>query len=282
VTPDDDFQRIAIVGLGLIGGSIAFAARRTFPSAVIIGVDVDDVIVPARQLGAVTHGSTELEIVKGADLVILAAPVRENVRLLARLATLLEAPTVITDTGSTKRAIVEQQPRLADGVAFVGGHPLAGAARGGIEASRVDLFERRAWVLTPTAATPPAAVDCVSSFVRALGAQPLVLDASAHDRVLAYTSHLPQLTASALMHVVGQSVGDAGLRLAGGGLADTTRVAASPSRIWTDICATNADEILPALDGLIDVLQRIRRDLVEDRSIEPLFESAQRWRGRIK
>ena len=103
-----------------------------------------------------------------------------------------------------------------------------------------------------------------------------------HDHVLAYTSHLPQLAASALMHVVGESVGEAGLRLSGSGLADTTRVAASPAPIWSDICGTNADEVLPALDHLIATLQTLREQLAQEESIAPLFESAQRWRARLK
>jgi len=117
--------------------------------------------------------------------------------------------------------------------------------------------------------------------VRALGGSPFELDPETHDHVLAYTSHLPQLTASALMHVVGEAVGENGLQLSGGGLADTTRVAASPARIWSDICATNADQILPALDRLIATLEEMRTHLT-DGGVDPLFESARRWRGRIR
>lgn len=279
---EPDFRRIAIVGVGLIGGSIAFAARRMFPDATIVGVDRDDVVVAARQLGAVTQASTSLDGVRGADLVVLAAPVQANLTILSSLPDLVSPATLVTDTGSTKRAIVAAAATLGKAITFVGGHPLAGAARGGIEASRVDLFERRPWVLTPTSTTVRSHVDRLNAFVRALGAQPLELDAAEHDRLLAVTSHLPQLAASALMHVVGEAVGSAGLALSGGGLADTTRVAASPARIWTDICATNTDELLPALDRLIDTLTRARSDLKDGRSIEPLFESAKRWREKLK
>ena len=279
---EPDFRRIAIVGVGLIGGSIAFAVRRMFPDATIIGVDRDDVVVAARQLGAVTHASTSLDGVRGADLVVLAAPVRANLTILSSLPDLVGPATLVTDTGSTKRAIVSAAATLGQAITFVGGHPLAGSARGGIEASRVDLFERRPWVLTPTSTTVRSHVDRLNAFVRALGAQPLELDAAEHDHLLAVTSHLPQLAASALMHVVGEAVGSAGLALSGGGLADTTRVAASPARIWTDICATNTDELLPALDRLIDTLSRARSDLKDGRSIEPLFESAKRWREKLK
>jgi prephenate dehydrogenase len=279
---EPDFRRIAIVGVGLIGGSIAFAVRRMFPDATIVGVDRDDVVVAARQLGAVTQASTSLDGVRGADLVVLAAPVRANLTILSSLPDLVGPATLVTDTGSTKRAIVSAAATLGQAITFVGGHPLAGSARGGIEASRVDLFERRPWVLTPTSTTVRSHVDRLNAFVRALGAQPLELDAAEHDHLLAVTSHLPQLAASALMHVVGEAVGSAGLALSGGGLADTTRVAASPARIWTDICATNTDELLPALDRLIDTLTRARSDLKDGRSIAPLFESAKLWREKLK
>jgi prephenate dehydrogenase len=282
VSADGDFRRIGIVGVGLIGGSLAFAVRRVFPDAAVIGVDRDDVTLVARQLGALTVGSRELSALAEADLVVLAAPGRENIAARSQLGGILRGPALVTDVGSTKRATLEASRCLPPTLTFIGGHPLAGAARGGLEASRADLFERRPWLLTPEAATPVAAQQRLVAFVGAVGATPVVIDAAIHDHVLAYTSHLPQLTASALMHVVGQSVGEPGLRLSGSGLADTTRVAASPAAIWSDICATNADEVLPALDQLIATLQMLREQLAQEESIAPLFESAQRWRARVK
>lgn len=278
---EDGFRRIAIVGVGLIGGSAAFAARRALPGATIVGVDRDDVILAARQLGAVHHGGTELSVVRGADLVLLAAPVRQNVAALERLPSVIDGPAIVFDAGSTKRAMLEAARRLPSHLAFVGGHPLAGAARGGIEASRADLFEGRPWILTPTATTDREALSRVAALVQAFGATPIAIDADAHDHVLAYTSHLPQLTASALMHVVGEGVGERGLALAGRGLADTTRVASSPASIWTDICATNADEILPALDRLIRTLTDMRDGLAAGTPPEAVLRSGARWRKRL-
>ena len=126
------------------------------------------------------------------------------------------------------------------------------------------------------------ALDKLTDFIAALGAQPRVLDSRAHDRMLAFLSHLPQLTASALMQVVGDAVGDEGLALAGRGLADTTRLASSPPDIWQDIAATNADEIAPALDALIAVLQDLRGDLSEGERLNEVFVEAARWRSSLK
>lgn len=279
---EGDFRRIGIVGVGLIGGSLAFATRRAFPDAVVVGVDRDDVTLVARQLGAIHQGGPGADALAGCELVVLAAPVRQNLQVLPSLAQHVTGPAIVTDVGSTKRATIGAARGLPGRLTFIGGHPLAGAARGGLEASRADLFERRTWLLTPVAGTPAPSLERLSSFIEAIGATPVVIDPAVHDRVLAYTSHLPQLTASALMHVVGDSVGDAGLRWSGAGLADTTRVAASPADIWGDICATNEDELLPALDRLIETLQDLRDRLSRDESIVTLFESARRWRARLK
>ena len=180
--------------------------------------------------------------------------------------------------GSTKRAIVDAARALPPRFTFVGGHPLGGAAKGGLEHARPDLFTNRPWLLTPSGDGTSDAVDKLSTFVRALGADPRILPVAAHDRLLGYLSHLPQLTASALMQVIGDAVGGDGLALAGRGLLDTTRLASSPADIWKDIAATNGDEIRPALDALIAVLQDLRSDLERGDRLTEIFGSANRWR----
>jgi prephenate dehydrogenase len=226
---------------------------------------------------------SELSMLAGTGFIVLAAPVRQNAALLPRLGEALPSPALVTDTGSTKRVVLEAARSLPPHVSFVGGHPLAGAARAGAGAARADLFEGRPWLLTPCGATRvPGDLDRVVEFVAALGAQPRVIDAEAHDRAIAFLSHLPQLTASALMHVVGGAVGERDISLAGSGLADTTRLAASPPAIWRDICATNSDAIAPALDALIETLQRLRADLSTGDVIAEVFGSAGRWREVIE
>src|SRR5436190_11607538 len=196
------FDKIGIVGLGLIGGSIALRAREVCPKALVIAVDQKDVLETAMRLGAIDVAADDLVVLAEADLVVLAAPVRQNIELLEELDENVRQPAIITDTGSTKRDVVAAAAKLPPRFTFIGGHPLAGAAQGGLERARPDLFEGRPWILTTQAASDHSApLDTLSAFVRALGAEPRVMGAAAHDRLLAYLSHLPQLTASALMHV---------------------------------------------------------------------------------
>ncbi|HEY3381566.1 MAG TPA: prephenate dehydrogenase/arogenate dehydrogenase family protein [Vicinamibacterales bacterium] len=276
------FERIAVVGLGLIGGSIALAARRAWPSALVIGVDRKPVLERAMLRHAMDVASEDRMIASEADLVILAAPIRQNLELLSTLADTLVGEAVITDVGSTKRSIVEAAAALPARLTFVGGHPLAGGTTGGIDAAREDMFSGRPWLFVPTGDGQSEAVGRLSVFVEGLGAQPRVLaSAAAHDHLVALLSHLPQLTVSALMSAVGERVGEDDLALAGRGLIDTTRLAASPADIWCDVCATNQDEIGPALDVLIELLSALRARLDDAEAVEKLFSSANRWRAAL-
>ena len=277
------FQKVGVVGLGLIGGSIALAAREIWPTSLVIGVDNKDVLETAMRLHAIDVAADDPIVLAEADLVILAAPVQQNIELLGMLDENVRQASVITDVGSTKRVMVDAARALPPRFRFVGGHPLGGAARGGLEHARSDLFNGRPWLLTPAREEDAGdAVEKLSSFVRALGAEPRLMDVATHDRLLAFLSHLPQLTASALMGVVGEAVGQDGLALSGRGLADTTRLASSPADIWKDIAATNADEIGPALDALIAVLQELRRDLPNGDTLVQVFNDAAYWRRTLK
>jgi prephenate dehydrogenase len=213
-----------------------------------------------------------------ADLVVLAAPIRQNLEMLAELPDHVTGSAVVTDTGSSKRSIVTAAVSLPPRLTFVGGHPLGGAARSGIEHARPDLFKGRPWLFTPTGSDDPAVIDKLKAFAAGLGAVPRILTPDDHDRVLAFISHLPQLTVSALMHVVGTAVGEDGLGLSGRGLQDTTRLASSPAGIWREVCASNADEVGAALDALIAMLKELRADLETGETVDEVFDSANRWR----
>jgi prephenate dehydrogenase len=275
------FQRIGIVGLGLIGGSIALAARELWPASLVVAVDNKDVLETAMRLHAIDVAADDLIVLAEVDLVILAAPVRQNLAILDQLDEYVRQPAVVTDTGSTKREIVKAAASLPPRFTFIGGHPLGGAAASGLEHARTDLFRGRPWLFTPATDAAGDALEKLLEFARALGAEPRVIGVNAHDRLLAYLSHLPQLTASALMQVVGAEVGADGLALAGRGLVDTTRLASSPAEIWKDIAATNADEIGPALDTFIALLQELRADLAGGDRLAEVFRDAAAWRQQL-
>lgn len=273
-----EFARLAIVGCGLIGGSLALAVRSLWPAVRIVGVDRPAVIAAARRLGAIDAGSDDLAVTADADLIVLAAPVRRNLDVLQALASATPGEAVVTDVSGTKRDIVAAAAALPDRLAFVGGHPLAGAARGGIEQARADLFAGRPWILTPPAASDPRPLQRLEAFVQALGGRPRRMTPDDHDRLLAFLSHLPQLTVSALMQVVGEHAGVEGLALAGSGLRDTTRLAASPPDIWRDVVDTNRDHVAAALDALSGALQRLKPEAGPDTGIEDTFTAAARWK----
>jgi prephenate dehydrogenase len=144
------------------------------------------------------------------------------------------------------------------------------------------MFTGRPWFLTPGTSSPTAAVEKLSAFVTALGSTPRIMDPAVHDRLMAWLSHLPQVMASTLMHLVGEAVGDDGLSLSGRGLRDTTRLASSAATPWADVCATNADAVGEALDALIGTLTELRHDLEDGQRLTRVFESAQHWRRHLE
>ncbi len=254
------FRRVAIVGVGLIGGSIAQAVTRGWPSSTVVPIEAGDALAG----------------VAGADLVILAAPVRANIAILRELPRYLDKGTLVTDVGSTKRGIVAAAEALSLGT-FTGGHPMAGGERGGVGHARPDLFAGRQWILTPSPRTGEG-IERIEQFIEGIGGVAHVMSPELHDRLVGAVSHLPQLTISALMHVVGTLGGDAGLELAGSGLVHSTRLAASPADIWQDIAATNQDHLREGLDALIATLTELRDSLGSGQAIDDVFTSACRWR----
>jgi prephenate dehydrogenase len=277
VAADPPFESIAIVGLGLIGGSIALGVRDRWPESRVFGVDSESVIAHALGAGAIERGVDAVGALPDTSLIVLAAPVRQNIDLLRQI----KRSAIATDVGGTKREIVSAARALSPGTTFVGGHPLGGGERGGFAFARPDLFAGRPWIFTPDGDDSSDAVQRLSRFVTGLGARPCILSAEEHDRVMAYVSHLPQLAASALMEAVGAAAGIEGLRMAGRGLVDTTRLASSPADVWRDICLTNADAIGDALDCLIARLTQLRGDLRHGEAIEAIFSAAAKWRAEL-
>lgn len=254
-------ERLAIVGDGLIGRSVRLAYQRRVPGAVVVSFDRED----------------DLAGLADATTVVLAAPVDAILRLIPRLATLAPGATLITDTGSTKHAIAIAA-REAGLARFVPGHPMAGGTSSGPGAARADLFDGRTWFLM-TGSAAPTAVGRARALVSTLGGVPVEMadDGAAHDRLVAAISHLPQVVATSLLARVGETVGEDGLRHAGAGLRDTTRLAASQASMWAPILETNAAAIAPLLRALARDLEAAADGLTERAHVEALFSRARRF-----
>jgi prephenate dehydrogenase len=248
--------RVAIVGLGLIGGSLARALTRA--GYRVVGVDREAVRRRVRARGVVAETvATPEEAALLADLLVLAAPPHVNLALLRRLAVVASPGLVITDVGSVKGPICREAARLGLR-SFVGGHPVAGNEGRGFAASSVDLFRGRPWALIPTP-RGGRALARVRGLVRAVGGRPVVVSPQAHDRTLAFLSHLPQVVAYALRGAVGgDSVAARHLHLAGQGFADMTRLARSPRGLWREILEENQPEVARALRAFRRALSAAR------------------------
>jgi len=246
---------VAVVGLGLIGGSLAKALARAGHR--VIGVDRPRVARRAlRQRAIAAMAPTPEAAAAEADVVVLAAPPRTNLALLGRVARVARARLVVTDVGSVKQPILARARRL--GLArFVGGHPMAGSERAGLDAASGELFRGRPWFLVPGPAAPAAAVRRIRALVRAAGARPVELDAASHDRLVAYLSHVPQLAAWALLEAArGEPLVRRHLDLAGPGFRDMTRLARSPRGIWREILGQNRPQVARALSAFRKALGR--------------------------
>jgi prephenate dehydrogenase len=240
---------VAIVGLGLIGGSLARALTKA--GYRVIGVDRRGVRRRALAARAVAQtAASPVRAASRADVVVLAAPPGANLRILGRLARARCSGVVITDVGSVKAPICREARRLHLD-RFVGGHPMAGNERSGFGASSATLFRRRPWILTP-AAPGFAGARIVRHIVRAVGGRPVVLTPGRHDRVMAFLSHVPQIASWAIR---GAALDDAATRrhlaLSGPGFQDMTRLASSPRGLWREILAQNHRETARALRALI-------------------------------
>jgi len=246
-------KTIAVIGVGLIGGSFAAAMRRAGAAARIVGVDRDgSALERAAALGVIdTAAESASEAAAGADLVFVSVPVRAIGPVLHDVSLGLGPATVVTDAGSTKADVVRTAAHeLRDRVArFVPGHPIAGRESSGVESATPDLFRGARVVLTPEAATSPEAVELVRACWEACGARVSTMPAAAHDRIFASVSHLPHLLAFALVsEIVSRPDSAELLGFAAGGFRDFTRIAASSPEMWRDIALANREALLEELD----------------------------------
>jgi prephenate dehydrogenase len=282
------FEKLALVGTGMIGGSLALALRQAGRARRIVGYDrAAAALERARALGIVDEGAASAaDAAAGADLVVLAVPVGATESVCRALAPGLGRAVLVTDVGSTKVEVLAAVERaLPFPERFVGAHPIAGTERSGPEAATATLFRGRRCLLTPTAATLPSAREACAALWEAVGARVEVLDAAAHDQALALVSHLPHAAAFALAAAIGDAAG-AGAPVAGlwgGGFVDTTRIAGSDPEMWRDIFLSNRDAVAAALARLGRELDALGRAIADGdgAALEALIARARTGRRRI-
>ena len=264
-----------IIGVGLIGGSIGLALKKRNLTEEVVGIGRrQESIDKALSLGAVDRATLDFrEGVKDANLAIVATPVEIIPEMVKRMLSHLPQGAIITDVGSTKEQIVKEVDKMLHpkghkpkAVSFVGGHPMAGSEKRGAEAARADLFEKSVCILTPGEESSSGSLDTVRSLWESIGAMVLVMKPEEHDFLVAATSHLPHLVASALVNLVGElkEKDECILSLAASGFKGTTRIASSSPRLWQDICLTNKKNIATMIDRLMDLLGEMKECILKE------------------
>ncbi len=273
------FNKVVIIGVGLIGGSVGLALKRKKLAKQVTGISRrKKTINTALARGAIDVGCFDLSPVKEADLVVLATPVNTIIQIGTQIKCLLKSSALVTDAGSTKKSVVKKLETVLPN--FVGAHPLAGSEKLGVANAAADLFCNSVCILTPTKKTSKTALARIRKFWHSLGARIACLSPAQHDRLISHVSHLPHAIAFALI----QSVPNASLHLASGGLKDTTRIASSSGTIWKDILLDNADNVLAALEIFSDHLSKIKTAISrkDAKSLERIIKQANLKRQKLE
>jgi prephenate dehydrogenase len=274
---------IAIIGVGLIGGSVGMAVRERKLARRVVGISRrQSTLRTARRRGAIDNGSQNLARgVAGADLIVVCAPVGSIVSLSRQAAQHCGGGPLITDAGSTKAEIVQQlDGGLPDGARFVGSHPMAGSEETGPAHAQADLFENRMVIITPTKRTKPTDSQAIQEFWKALGANVTEMKPVEHDRCVAAISHLPHLAASALAG----ATNDKDLEIAANGWLDTTRIASGDVDLWMQILETNRPHVLKSLRQFAKLVADLQCALEsgDDRKLRKILTDAKRKRDSVK
>ncbi|HXN64513.1 MAG TPA: prephenate dehydrogenase [Candidatus Acidoferrales bacterium] len=284
--PAEPFRRVAILGTGLIGGSFALALRKHLPEVHITGFDREPVLLEALERGLIHENVTDIrKAVSSADLVYIALPISTTIELLPQIARHSPPHALVTDAGSTKRAICRAAEKhfVEGGPTFLGGHPMAGRETHGPGEASVDLFRGAKYVLIggdvagAEFAASERRVEAFVALLEAIGARTIWLDAETHDWAVAIVSHLPQMLAVALAGMIAEETDESGLpeSLAGPGVREILRLAGSPYAMWRDIAFTNSDNLKRALDRLAQAIDQLRNQLTT-RDLERSFAAANR------
>ncbi|QKS71102.1 prephenate dehydrogenase [Paenalkalicoccus suaedae] len=282
-------KQIALIGLGLIGGSLALAIKSGLPKAQIKGFDIDQNSVKlASTLQIIDEQAESLEdAVRDADIIILAAPVESTIKLIQQLETLpLQAGAIVTDVGSTKETVVVAGNKLqSKGVFFIGGHPMAGSHKTGVEASIERLFENAYYVLTPAEGVPDNKLIQLQNVLKGTKAKFIQLEPASHDRFAGLISHFPHIVASALVHHVAKAGDEDPLitQLAAGGFRDITRIASASPTMWRDILMHNKEQLLPMIQEWNAIMKNVEDMLHtdDDEAIYAFFADAKDVRDNL-
>jgi prephenate dehydrogenase len=272
------FDRVAILGTGLIGASLGLAIKAARPGTQVVGYDASgDTLRRAQQVKAIDRRGSLRDAVGEADLVVLSTPVGAMRLLFEEIGPLLRVGTIVMDTGSTKARVLEWAERLLpQGTPFIGGHPMAGKTETGPEAADARLFQGAVWCVVPGSQAPRAAIDSVVGLVESFGAAPYFLGADEHDGLVAAVSHLPYLMSVALIdHLGREGSWRETASLAAGGFAYATHLSDSDPRMFAEIASSNRDNIARRLDLYIAELQSLREAIVSDSpDLKERFERA--------
>ncbi|HWR43834.1 prephenate dehydrogenase [Sporomusa sp.] len=281
-------RRIAIIGMGLIGGSLGLALKANRGAKVeVTGIDTNELsLIKARQRGAADIVTADLKAgVANADMIFLCTPVLQAATLVKEIAPYLKQGAILTDTGSTKSYLIETiAALLPHGVHYVPGHPMAGREKSGIEAADSSLFRDKWYILTPVGPGESTAIVAVRQVISWTGARITEMDATRHDWCTALISHVPHIGAAALVNLLAYSEDkDSSIKLAGGGFRDTTRIASSNADMWADVCMTNAGPIADSLDKFSQIIGEVALAIRQgDRaSVHGFFAAAKERRDEL-
>ncbi len=278
------YQKVGIIGLGLIGGSLAKALKNRLDIHNIVAFNRhDDVLKEAYQEGVISEYTTEVNhIFAGCDIVFICTPVDKIFEYTIKLLPFISKDCIVTDVGSTKGSLYEKMETLGDRVTFIGGHPMTGAERFRYQASREHLFENAYYIMTPGNGVTEAQAEEFKNMILAIGAIPINVSCSEHDRIVAAISHVPHIMASALVNTVKKLDDEKQYMhlLAAGGFKDVTRIASSSPDMWESICFENKEEILKVLTAMEETVSEIKARIEADDSeaVYSYFDSARLYR----
>ena len=278
-------KRIAVVGLGLIGGSVAKALKRTGEDFYIIGIDKDNATIEsALSDGVIDEGS--LGVCKKLDVsvVFVCVHAKQVIKTINQIRYFLNDNTVVTDVCSVKEHIVSEMEKC-EGLSFVGGHPMAGTEFSGYEASRADLFDGAFYPLVPCKNSCNDATSIVKILVEMMGAKVIIMDAKAHDRAVATISHIPHIVSAALVNLVEKTdcANNYMQYLAAGGFKGITRISSSEPEMWENICRENKENILEVLNSYAEIIRDFKSALnADDDALYEYFNSAKTFRDKLK